>query len=704
MEEKISKIEDTVQVLFEQSEEKRYKYLEVNILGNKEYHKQMNGLYIKHWNYNNRATYLKIYPVVEDYERTYIVWDPILQKGIYSWKFVHNGEIIAIFEDQILINPISSNKRTIFRNNFEKETIDLKPLDFAPVSQNGNYYEQPIYKYVIYRFEMNDQNYVTGLAKYSPCDAKFETFLWTNNGIKPDLANDFSWTVKNLLDKISNPKNRYSSIFHQHLPTSMFSGSPLNFHVHFFPLLDSNIAAPPTHELRESMNKLAKVYRVYRPPKVETNISRFWAIPKQKIDDDDDVQNFDDMDALEYFSSTNDRTSESTINLLCDNDSEINLESQKKQYEDLQNAKMILHHKYDTLQKFQAKRDLEYEEIKKMVNDYQVTYMRELQESQLKIEKLLAEKESLQKQLSEAKESFQNQLSQEKEFMQKHLSQKLFQKKLSQEQECLQKELYQEKKFRIQQYKNNTDMKKTIDALTAKNAKLLAEKESFQKQLSQQKEFLEKQLSQEKESFQKKLSQEKEFLQKELSQENKSFQKQLSQEKKYLQKQLFQQKKFRKQQYKNNTEMKTKIDALTAENAESFNENIELSKRIDFFSDNKTLLENEVKTLKKNFETNYKEKKEQEKKVENSCVDNVKDLLNNVDQSRLEQSAKSEITTPQIDILTIMQGNELEENFNASQNHQNVVNNANQKPVKEFYNFDSLITSLNSIIDTQKQN
>jgi hypothetical protein len=228
-------------------------------------------------------------------------------------------------------------------------------------------------------------------------------------------------------------------------------------------------------------------------------------------------------------------------------------------------------------------------------------------------------------------------------------------------------------------------MKKTIDALTAKNAKLLAEKESFQKQLSQQKEFLEKQLSQEKESFQKKLSQEKEFLQKELSQENKSFQKQLSQEKKYLQKQLFQQKKFRKQQYKNNTEMKTKIDALTAENAESFNENIELSKRIDFFSDNKTLLENEVKTLKKNFETNSKEKREQEKKVENSCVDNVKDLLNNVDQSRLEQSAKSEITTPQIDILTIMQGNELEENFNASQNHQNVVNNANQKPVKEFY-------------------
>merc|ERR1711925_22633 len=100
-------------------------------------------------------------------------------------------------------------------------------------------------------------------------------------------------------------------------------------------------------------------------------------------------------------------------------------------------------------------------------------------------------------------------------------------------------------------HKNNTDMKKTIDALTAKNAKLLAEKKSFQKQLSQQKEFLEK----------------------ELSQENKSFQKQLSQEKKYLQKQLFQQKQFRKQQYKNNTEMKTKIDALTAENAESFNEN-----------------------------------------------------------------------------------------------------------------------------------
>lgn len=229
MDDKISNIENTVQVLFEQSEQKRYQYLEVNISGNEEYHKQMNGLYIKHFHSIDCYSYLKIYP---NYGNTSIVWNPIL---MHPWKVMHDGKTIAVFEDQILINPLFSNKKTIIRNYFERESVYLTPLDFAPRSAHGNYYDHADYKYLIYHAKINDQNYVMGVAKYYFSDAKWHTVPLVQDSMKQNVAKEFARMVKFFLGKTSHP-NRDS--IDDHLPTSIYSGFPSNYHLHFFPLLD----------------------------------------------------------------------------------------------------------------------------------------------------------------------------------------------------------------------------------------------------------------------------------------------------------------------------------------------------------------------------------------------------------------------------------------------------------------------------------
>jgi len=227
IEEEISNLENTVQVLFDQSAEgMRYEYLEVHIFGNEEYHKQMNGLYIKHFHSIDCYSYLKIYP---NYGNTFIVWNPIL---LHPWKVMHDGKTIAVFEDQILINPLFSNKKTIIRNYFERESVYLTPLDFAPRSAHGNYYDHADYKYLIYHAKINDQNYVMGVAKYYFSDAKWHTVPLVQDSMKQNVAKEFARMVKFFLGKTSHP-NRDS--IDDHLPTSIYSGFPSNYYLHFFP-------------------------------------------------------------------------------------------------------------------------------------------------------------------------------------------------------------------------------------------------------------------------------------------------------------------------------------------------------------------------------------------------------------------------------------------------------------------------------------
>jgi len=442
IEQKISNIESTVQVLFEQSEENRYKYLEINIFGNEEYHKQINGLYFKHSYYNNRVSYLKIYP---EYGKTFIAWDPILNEGAGAWQIVHNEERIAYFEDQILINPISSKKRTIFRNNFEKENLYLTALDFAPRSKTGNHYEHGIYKYVIYQFQKSDQKYIMGIAIYTPFDTKFQTIIWVNNGIQPELANFYSGIVKMMLEKFSDP-NRNLDRFFDYLPTSMYSGypslytgSPTNGRVYFYPLLDSNLATPPTCVFLESMHLLAEAYREYGTQNygtqnVESNISRFWSPIKRNYEDDQ--QNSDDTDM-----STNDKTGRSTPHL-SSHSNEINLDLQKEN-EDLLKKNEELQKKNEELQK-------KNEELQNTVNDFQ----EEDKISRAKIKESNGEKVLLQKQLADQKKLFIKQLFEEKELSKKSLFQEknwfegqlsALQKKFAENKESLEKELIQAK-------------------------------------------------------------------------------------------------------------------------------------------------------------------------------------------------------------------------------------------------------------------
>jgi hypothetical protein len=75
-----------------------------------------------------------------------------------------------------------------------------------------------------------------GLAKYSAVDEKWQTFPWIQNDKKSNNVNDYSWTVKLLLQKFSDPHRDFLSLYH--LPTSMYMGFPWNYNVHFFPLID----------------------------------------------------------------------------------------------------------------------------------------------------------------------------------------------------------------------------------------------------------------------------------------------------------------------------------------------------------------------------------------------------------------------------------------------------------------------------------
>jgi hypothetical protein len=341
----ISNIESAVQVLFKQSEIKKYQYLEVIIYGNEEYHNQLNGLYEKKGYYNNHVSYSKIFP--GDGENIFIGWDSNLHGGAGAWKFVHNQKTIAHFEDQHLINPFMLEYYTkrIILENFSVETIHVVPLDFSPISLLGNYYDdhRP-YKYVI--FEINDQNYGKGLAKYFTINGNWKTYRLENYGsMKQDLANDYSGIVRSLLDTMSET-HRNHAMYYGRLPASIFSGSPMNFHVRFYPLIDSNIAIPPTKELPVSMDQLANAYHEYTAQKGESNGSGFWTSPL-KSNYEDDPPNFDDMDARDL--STIDRTSGSTPT----HNIEINMDLQKenedllKKNEDLQKDYKALEYLHD---------------------------------------------------------------------------------------------------------------------------------------------------------------------------------------------------------------------------------------------------------------------------------------------------------------------------------------------------------------------
>jgi len=229
---------------YEETEEKselvdKYQYLEVIIGGNEEYHNQLKGLYQKNV-YYNVSYYTKILP--DDGKNTSIVWI----SG--AWVFVHNQKRIAHLEDQNLINPLMFNYYTkrIILENFSREPIHLRTWDFCPISPHGNYYEH-VDKYVIYRFEINDGKYEMGHAKYLPFDAKWQTFPWGQNGEISKNAKDYSWKVREMLEKLSDPHRNFRS---NHFPALMYSGSPWDANVYFFPLLDSNIAIPPNKELR----------------------------------------------------------------------------------------------------------------------------------------------------------------------------------------------------------------------------------------------------------------------------------------------------------------------------------------------------------------------------------------------------------------------------------------------------------------------
>jgi len=476
---KISNMESAVQVLFKQSESKKYQYLEVGIHGNEDYHNQMNGLYEKKGYYNNHVSYTKIFPVGD--ENTFIGWDSNLQEGAGAWKFVHNQKRIAHLEDPNLINPFIStaqDTKKIVLENFSFDIVHLIPLDKSPLSARGNYYEDHLtYKYVI--FQVNDQNYGKGLAKYSNFNGRWETFRLEKYGMIQNIANDYSERVRSLLDYISEG-NRNSAIFYGHLPPSIFSGSPMNFHVRFYPLIPSNIATPPTEELHGCVIQLTKAYHEYAAQKGESSVSGFWTSPLKSNDPvtlyDDDPQNFDDTDARDTMSTIY-RASGSTPN----HNIEINMELQKEN-EDLQKKFEELQKEYKTLEsEYKAQKWLHEEEHNKMQKeakkqienkDSRIQQLNGEKASQNgKIQQLNGEKLSLQKQLSEERESltlerksFYTQLSEEKESSQKQLSaeKESSQKQLSAEKESLQNRFNDQEKKRLKEMKALTKTNKEV--------------------------------------------------------------------------------------------------------------------------------------------------------------------------------------------------------------------------------------------------
>jgi len=100
-----------------------------------------------------------------------------------------------------------------------------------------------------------------GHAKYFPFDAKWQTFPWGQNGEISENAKDYSSKVREMLEKLSDPHRDFRS---NHFPALVYSGSPWDANVYFFPLLDSNMAIPPTEELRVSMEQFAKDCHEYK--------------------------------------------------------------------------------------------------------------------------------------------------------------------------------------------------------------------------------------------------------------------------------------------------------------------------------------------------------------------------------------------------------------------------------------------------------